>query len=591
MKRELRISLFVLFLFLLSGCGKDPVPETRIQVSILESQGFTVENNGQYIHPGENVVFLLNMDPNVSLADTNYNGIYYTTANGSQLELTLKNVRYPTHVALQLTSRYATITYDPNDGSGGETAVTYDTSLHLRPNTSTGNGLFARDGYTLVSWNTQPDGMGERIGLGSRTSVSESGLTLYAQWEPWCSAADFDYSLDGGTATITGYHGSVSSIVVPAAIDGRDVTAIASGAFRDCSMTEVILPATIGIVEAGAFQNCTLETVTLFDSIDSISDDSFTDCVNLTTLRINAIEAPYGYNYRRESCYADKIDLLIQAQGHEKIVFYGGCSTWYNLDSSMLSPLLESGYRVVNLGLNGTVNSSVQMQILGNFLERGDILIHTPELSSLQQMLVSVDMTIKDDGKLWCGLEYNYDLFALVDLRTIPGVFDTFCHYLSRKGEASTYNEVYRDSSSLTYCDEYGCIPFYRVETQEALSDQVYLDPSIIDNEAMARLRAFYDQYQAKGARVYISYACVNMDDVPAEQQGNVDLMDQLFREAVEGMDGPVLISTLEDFLYRHNDFYDTNYHLLSEPARKNTAIWLRDLLAQMTRDGLWEES
>ena len=57
MRRRLYLSLFVLFLFLLSGCGDGPEPETRIQVSILESQGFTVENNGQYIRPGEDAVF------------------------------------------------------------------------------------------------------------------------------------------------------------------------------------------------------------------------------------------------------------------------------------------------------------------------------------------------------------------------------------------------------------------------------------------------------------------------------------------------------------------------------------------------------
>ena len=81
------------------------------------------------------------------------------------------------------------------------------------------------------------------------------------------------------------------------------------------------------------------------------------------------------------------------------------------------------------------------------------------------------------------------------------------------------------------------------------------------------------------------------MDDVPEEQRGNVELMDNLFREAVEGMDGPALISALGDFLYRHDDFYDTNYHLLSQPARNNSAIWLRDLQAQMEKDGLWEDT
>ena len=65
--------------------------------------------------------------------------------------------------------------------------------------------------------------------------------------------------------------------------------------------------------------------------------------------------------------------------------------------------------------------------------------------------------------------------------------------------------------------------------------------------------------------------------------------MDALFRSAIEEMDGPVLISRLEDFLYRQYDFYDTNYHLLTEQASQNTAIWIQDLMEQMEKDGLRE--
>ena len=47
-------------------------------------------------------------------------------------------------------------------------------------------------------------------------------------------------------------------------------------------------------------------------------------------------------------------------------------------------------------------------------------------------------------------------------------------------------------------------------------------------------------------------------------------------------MNGPVLISRLADYLYRNEDFYDTNYHLRSEAAARNTALWIRDLKAAM---------
>ena len=95
--------------------------------------------------------------------------------------------------------------------------------------------------------------------------------------------------------------------------------------------------------------------------------------------------------------------------------------------------------------------------------------------------------------------------------------------------------------------------------------------------------------FQAQGARVYVSYACVNLDAVPEGQRENAALLDGLFREAVEGMEGVTLISSLEDYLYQNSDFFDTNYHLVSQAAKENTALWLRDLRAQMERDGVWE--
>lgn len=115
------------------------------------------------------------------------------------------------------------------------------------------------------------------------------------------------------------------------------------------------------------------------------------------------------------------------------------------------------------------------------------------------------------------------------------------------------------------------------------------MDPSYITDSGMERLKEYYDRYQNKGVRVYVSYACTNMDEVVEEERNNVEMVDWKFRKAIAAMDGPVLISKLEDYLYYRNDFYDTNYHLLSEPARANTRIWLRDLQAQMEQDGLWE--
>lgn len=593
MKRIVWILLFCIGIICCAGCGSCGEEEI-IQVSILETDGISVSDNGRLISPGDDAVFHLRIPEGFAPVSTDYAGVYEFGESGNTVILTLRDVRVPTRVRLELVSKSYTILYQANGGIGISESlesipVSYSLTHHARPNTSIGTDLFQREGHTLICWNTEPDGSGLRIGLGSRVTVEAGApLTLYAQWLPWTDSAVFDTVPEEGGLVITDYHGTGERVVLPDTVDGEPVIGIRTGAFRNMAFREVVFSKTLRFVEAGAFQNCGLHTVTMFDNIEIIGDDAFENCGNLQTLHINAIEAPYGYLFRRESVYADKIDLLILAQGQKKLVFFGGCSMWYNLDGPAMQSAVGDSYRVINTAINGTVSSLVQMQILEAYLEEGDILFHTPELSSRTQLCLVQQMRDYDEH-LWCGLENNYDLFSLVDIRAMDGVFDSLTHYLSQKNAQSRYEDTYQDSEYHTYMDATGSVPFFREQTYDDLADDVFLDPAYIQTENMKILENQYQALQNKGVRIYVSYACVNMDAVPEGQKENVTRMDALFRSAIETMNGPVLISCLEDFLYHRDDFYDTNYHLLTQQAYDNTAIWIRDLLAQMEKDELGE--
>lgn len=574
----------LIFALFLAGCSAEN--RTAVPVSVLEGEGFTVENNGQWVEPGQDAVFLLTVPEGYAVGDAGYDGEYKVDMTDGKIRLTLKGIRYPTRVRIGLTSEFAAVTYDPNGGEGAAATEFYDLRIHTRPNTAT--DLFTREGYALIGWNTEPDGSGSRIGLGSRISADNLGITLYAQWAEWNPESDFTWS-EGAGVTITGFSGAGETVVIPETINGKPVTGIAYQAFVGCQAKQVILPKAMERVATGAFSDCALESVVLYDTIVELHNDSFRDCPNLKTVYINAAEPPFGYSYRKESVYADKLDLLLHAAGERKLVCYGGCSMWYNLDGKMLEQALNGDYTVINLGLNGLANSAVQMQILLPFLEEGDILFHTPELASSTQMMRRTSMNEKDDV-FWCGVENNYDLLTTVDVQSVPGLLDSFCTYLERKNGTAEYTDQYLDSHGRSYLDQWGGIPFERTETAQMLSDPVSLDPACIDGEAMAALEGYYERFQEKGVRVYVGWACVNLDALPEEEQGNAEQIHSLFRDAVESMEDPVLISTLSDYLYRNGDFYDTNYHLLSEAARENTALWIRDLKRQMALDGLGVE-
>ena len=581
-----RIWAILIIVLLLWGCeAKQPEPAC-ITVSLALPEGCSVVENGLQIESGADAVFELVLEEGYELSSVDYDGAYTVEDQHGIVCLRLQEVRYATLAAVELTNYFCTIVYEPNGGAGETVSVVYDTEEHIRPNTSIGTDIFSREGYTLTGWNTEPDGSGVAVGLGSRVSVPNGALTLYAQWAKWSSEEDFLWILEEDGIKITGYTGTDDPVVVPGTLKGSEVTVIGIGAFDGCAASHIILPPTVKTLQMDAFTNCAMKELTFFDNIEAFGDVSFNSCPNFSTVHINAVEAPWGYDYRRESCLADKVDILIAAQGQQKLVFYGGCSMWYNLDGSLAQEAVGDEYRVINMGLNGVMNSSAQMQILSAFLEPGDVFFHTPEVSSDPQMMRREEM-INHDRKLWCGMEYNYDLVSLLDIRTLPEFFDILYYWLSTKEQTSSYTDMYRDYLGNDYVDEYGCASFLRTTTKEELDDKVALDPDCFEPEAMTRLEDHYQVLMDRGVTVYVGYACVNLDAVTEAEQQAVETVDSLFRETFEAMEGVTVVGTMSDYLYHNSDFYDTNYHLLTAQARENTAVWMEDLTRQMILDGL----
>ena len=102
-------------------------------------------------------------------------------------------------------------------------------------------------------------------------------------------AADgFNYDIKNGGASITGYTGSSSVVVIPEELDGKTVLSIASRAFNGNSvLTEVVLPDTVTSIGSAAFQNCTnLRKVNLPKRLETLGSSSFTGCASLTSIEI-----------------------------------------------------------------------------------------------------------------------------------------------------------------------------------------------------------------------------------------------------------------------------------------------------------------
>ncbi len=100
------------------------------------------------------------------------------------------------------------------------------------------------------------------ISVASVSALSENGYT---------------YTVKDGEATVTGYTGSDTELVIPSTLGGYPVRAIGEDAFYySNSIQSIVIPDGITVIEAEAFMNCTsLQRITLPDSVTSIGDDAF----------------------------------------------------------------------------------------------------------------------------------------------------------------------------------------------------------------------------------------------------------------------------------------------------------------------------
>jgi hypothetical protein len=99
--------------------------------------------------------------------------------------------------------------------------------------------------------------------------------------------AQFIYTTNDGTITITGYIGANDDVEIPSAIDGLPVTQIGPRAFDSFPLTSVTISNGVTSIGDAAFSNCTdLTMITLPNSVTSIGDQVFMACFSLTTFTL-----------------------------------------------------------------------------------------------------------------------------------------------------------------------------------------------------------------------------------------------------------------------------------------------------------------
>lgn len=581
-----RILALIACLLCLTGCAQTEAPRHFLcRVVLEEEKGFSCADYTQTVEPGADASFYFTCDDGYTVTGTDYGSYTLSAVQGGGMMLTLQNVRYSTVVTLTVEKSDVSIFYHPN-GAEGELTEVPVTPSHLRWNTAT--SLFQREGYTLTGWNTQPDGSGISVGLGSRTEPI-NGQTLYAQWSQWSDPALFQWRTDAGGITITAYLGNETTVTVPAELDGQAVRTIAAGAFEGVPCETVILPDTLYTLEDEAFRDCGLSTLYLFDNIRSLSDRTFHGCENLATLHLNAVEPPV-YSGTYYDTFQDKFDWLVSLQSEKKIVLFSGSSSRFGYDSEKLREAFPA-YEIVNMGVFAYTNAMPQLDLILPCMNEGDILLHSPEFDAAKrQFCTSANL----DEPFFNMMESNYDTIALLDLRQYSLVFTPLAMYLSTRSamekksyalSASGFDEDGNPVASPSY-NKYGDYIVYRPNAASDLPlyglPVSYTVTTFPKDPFITSINQMYQRFLDKGVRVYYTYSPRN--SLAISEDSTPDARAELDAYLRQNLCVPI-ITELEDSLWPGTYLYGTDNHLSTEGVAIHTARIIAALNAQFAME------
>lgn len=113
-------------------------------------------------------------------------------------------------------------------------------------------------------------------------SVAQSLCVFRRKGEQVNPASDFAYTADGGEVTITDYIGTSEHVLIPDAIDGLPVTALADKAFYEKHVTTVVVPDSVTEIGDLCFSGDNyLVSLTLPDELAELSYAALESCFRL----------------------------------------------------------------------------------------------------------------------------------------------------------------------------------------------------------------------------------------------------------------------------------------------------------------------
>ena len=188
--------------------------------------------------------------------------------------------------------------------------------------------LHATLAHTAGDWETVTEATATQNGLKVK-KCSACGDVLEEEAIPAIGHLDLKFTRNSdGTYSVSGI-GSCkdTDILIPVTYQGAQVTDITKYAFENCTgLTSIVIPNTISNIGLAAFRNSSLTSIVIGTGVERIEEQAFYGCSNLTSISVDSNNPNYG-----------SIDGILFNKGTMELICYpaGKTETSYTIPTAI----------------------------------------------------------------------------------------------------------------------------------------------------------------------------------------------------------------------------------------------------------------
>ena len=213
--------------------------------------------------------------------------------------------------------------------------------------------------------------------------------------------ADFNYTDNGSSISITGYTGSGGAVIIPDYINGKPVTILREVSFSGrSSITSIIIPAGVTTIGNQAFEFCNgLSAINIPANVSSIGNMAFEDCKNLTAINVN----PSNANFSN-----DEFGVLYDKNKTKLIKFPTGVTiigaSAFRLCQNLTSVTIPAGVTTIDtMAFQGTGLTSVAIPVsvatIGSIVFCDTLGLNTINVDAANSAYSSLDGVLYNKSK------------------------------------------------------------------------------------------------------------------------------------------------------------------------------------------------